>query len=273
MSRCSLAAPQMASPEVAPSAADAAPTEPVPVAVGLGNRPPRSLADLHWHDDDQARVEAALTQAQGMLVVLGPRGAGLSTTLAVLHAAHPQLPLLLDPLDDSGTALAAMARVAEGRQVLAGMHQQRAAHAFHALRALGVDLPTLSTGLLLTLAQRLVPTLCPACRVPDESVQTRATLARALNSWLGQTSSRPCMAEPAGCARCAGSGHVGVLRLYELIEVDSGVRALVESGAGPLALELGLLSEGQSLWDRGLRALAQGQISLAALRAQVREPC
>jgi type II secretory ATPase GspE/PulE/Tfp pilus assembly ATPase PilB-like protein len=60
--------------------------------------------------------------------------------------------------------------------------------------------------------------------------------------------------------------------VYELIEVDARVRGLIEAGVGALEIEQRLFADGRSLWDQGLRLVARGITSLAALRESVREP-
>ena len=49
-------------------------------------------------------------------------------------------------------------------------------------------------------------------------------------------------------------------------------RGLIASSHDPVALEHGLLAEGSSIWDCGLRRVADGAASFDALLAGVRQP-
>jgi hypothetical protein len=49
-------------------------------------------------------------------------------------------------------------------------------------------------------------------------------------------------------------------------------RGLIASGVDIVELEPGLLAEGRSIWDRGLKLVADGTTSLDALQAAVRQP-
>ena len=60
--------------------------------------------------------------------------------------------------------------------------------------------------------------------------------------------------------------------VYELLEIDAVMRALVENGTPMLHLERELFRTRSSLWQCGLRLVARGVTSLAALREAVREP-
>ena len=59
---------------------------------------------------------------------------------------------------------------------------------------------------------------------------------------------------------------------YELIDLDMRARGLIASGVDIVELEPGLLAEGRSIWDRGLKQVADGTTSLDALQAAVRQP-
>ena len=50
------------------------------------------------------------------------------------------------------------------------------------------------------------------------------------------------------------------------------MRGLVESSAPPSELEHAIYREGGTLWQSGLRLVARGITSVAALREAVREP-
>ena len=243
---------------------------------------PRALEDLGFHGADLPPVRRAVRAHQGLVLVVGPRRSGLSTTLAALHSVPPACidaagsvkpaDLLLDPPPSPAATRRAIAAIPAGRRVFSSLALERAPHVFGHFRAMGLSPARLARDLLIVVAQQLVARLCPACRLPDNSAELRQALAQATNSWLDGTPVAACVARAGGCAQCGGSGYAGHLLVYECLVVDSAVRAMAELGAIGLAMEQALFAHGSSLWDHGLRSIAQGLCSLASLRCGVREP-
>jgi type II secretory ATPase GspE/PulE/Tfp pilus assembly ATPase PilB-like protein len=159
-----------------------------------------------------------------------------------------------------------------GHLVLSTLHVDRAHHVLGRFRGLGVDPGELADHLSLVVAQRLVRKLCRSCARPDASDDLKRSMASATNSWLEGEAVRAASPRAGGCANCNGTGYRGRTLVYELIEVDARVRGLIEAGVGALEIEQRLFADGRSLWDQGLRLVARGITSLAALRESVREP-
>jgi len=240
--------------------------------------PALQLPQLGLREDDALRLGRLLCQSQGLVLIGGPRGSGVSTSLAAMRgwmlaqSAGAALPmLLLEPGHSPAALRQAVACIPQGCRVLAGAHLARAAHAFAHCRDHGVPLDAVSRHVLLVMAQRLLPRLCRFCRRPDDSAELRAALARAGNSWLAGTPIAAAQAHRPGCSRCQG-GVAGCVLIYEWLPADAGVRAMIEANAIGLDLEQALFADGRSLWDDGLRQLACGQVSLAHLRQALREP-
>ena len=84
------------------------------------------------------------------------------------------------------------------------------------------------------LAQRLVRTLCPACKQPDERGTTEL-LAEAIKPWkINSGNYRPY--KPVGCVDCRMTGFRGRMGIYELLTVTEGFRSLVHADVGMAAL-------------------------------------
>ena len=198
----------------------------------------------------------------------GPAG---SEAFEQALASDPDV-LYIDPLNSPVLAGHALRAAASGRMILATLEGARAHEAPAHLAELGVPLAGLYRQLRMVLAQRLVPTLCQQCALPDTSRSVRSILAGPGNSFLAGEGAQPRRAAPQGCPQCHGTGYRGRALLYEMLVLDTASRALLESGVGPLALEQALLSDGRSLWDQGVRLVYRGQTSLAALRSVLAEP-
>ncbi len=184
--------------------------------------------------------------------------------------------VLLAEIDSAEVAQMALRAAQAGCRVFSALDGGRAHHVFPRFRAWGVAATDLADHLALVVAQRLVRALCRHCSLPDESGAAQEALVRATDGWRSPPAARDSvparMANPGGCKHCRGEGYRGHAMVYEWIEVDSGVRSLVEEGVGSTEMERRLLADGRGLWERGLRLVASGVTSLDALRASVREP-
>jgi general secretion pathway protein E len=75
------------------------------------------------------------------------------------------------------------------------------------------------------LAQRLVRTLCPACRKPQDpadATASRAVLTELVKPWQVSGSHRPY--QPVGCVDCRMTGFRGRMGLYELLVVTEAFK-------------------------------------------------
>ena len=154
-----------------------------------------------------------------------------------------------------------------GHLVLATLHTNDAASAITRLADMGVEPYLLASSLLGVLAQRLVRTLCPACRATAAPSEGEARLLEL----LGLPAGTPLAASP-GCEQCNGTGYRGRTGVYELMAVDDALRRLIHDGAGELALRDAALHAGmRTLRVDGTRWVAARSTSLAELLRVTRE--
>jgi general secretion pathway protein E len=175
--------------------------------------------------------------------------------------------IMIGEIRDLETAQIAVQASLTGHLVLATLHTNDAASAVTRLADMGVEPYLLASSLLGVLAQRLVRTLCPVCRVahapsPGESK---------LNAALGLPPDQPVWTTP-GCDACNYTGHRGRTGVYELLPVDDAIRRDIHDGAGELALREAALRGGmRSLRADGARWIAEGHTSLAELLRVTRD--
>jgi general secretion pathway protein E len=135
------------------------------------------------------------------------------------------------------------------------------------LADMGVEPYLLASSLLGVLAQRLVRTLCPACRV----AHAPSAGENKLNVALGLPPDQPVWTTP-GCDACNHTGHRGRTGVYELLPVDDAIRRDIHDGAGELVLREAALRGGmRSLRADGARWIAEGRTSLAELLRVTRD--
>jgi type II secretory ATPase GspE/PulE/Tfp pilus assembly ATPase PilB-like protein len=180
--------------------------------------------------------------------------------------------ILLGKIASPGMAQLAIQAVQSGHLVLSTMAVGRACSVLTEFQRLHVPAAQLVDSLSLVIGQRLIGKLCRECAQPDDRELARRALASALNTWLADQSIRVRRASPAGCAHCGRTGYHGTTLAYELIEVDTRAQGLIGSGIDPIELESALLADGRTIWDRGLKRVADGTSSLDALQAALRQP-
>jgi len=169
--------------------------------------------------------------------------------------------VMIGEIRDLETAQIAVQASLTGHLVLATLHTNDASSALTRLADMGVEPYLLSSSLLGVLAQRLVRTLCPACRQAGPPTEGERALVQSMGLRPPER-----LYEPLGCDACKGSGWRGRTGVYELIVVDEAMRRLVHDGAGEHALREAARNAGaRSLRADGGRLLADGTTSLAEL--------
>jgi len=241
-----------------------------------------SLEGLGMSGGLLGRFSRLIEQPHGIVLVTGPTGSGKTTTLYASLARLPtstmniltvedpveyELPgigqtqvnprieltfakalrailrqdpdvIMIGEIRDYETAQIAIQASLTGHLVLATLHTNDAPSSVTRLIDMGVEPYLLSSSLLGVLAQRLVRKLCPHCKRRDES-----------GRW-----------HPVGCAECGQTGYKGRTGVYELMEVDDKLRALIHNRAAEsqlfVAAEAGGLKpmreDGQRLIDEGV---------------------
>ena len=127
-----------------------------------------------------------------------------------------------------------------GHLVLSTLHTNDAPGAVARLLNMGLEPHLLAATLRLSIAQRLVQRLCPACHAPYALSDADASLL-GQPALAGQTAYRP-----AGCLRCAGRGTLGRTALFEFFAPTPADAALIARNAPPTDLAAQLASEGHA---------------------------
>ena len=164
--------------------------------------------------------------------------------LRALMRQDPDI-IMVGEIRDLATAEMAIQAALTGHLVFSTLHTNDAASAVARLADLGVPGYLIAATVIGVLAQRLVRTLCPACRQRDEAT-TRELLDESVAPWRLSGGVRPF--KPVGCLECRHTGFKGRAGLYELIVVSDAARAQVHP-----ALDMGALRR-QAMKD-GMRPL------------------
>jgi len=156
-------------------------------------------------------------------------GFGFAEALRSFLRQDPNV-IMVGEIRDLETAEMSIRAALTGHLVLSTLHTNTAPGAVPRLIDMGVEPYLLASALHLTLAQRLLRLLCPACRVADEeaaALMTRYGLALEGSGTIYRA---------RGCASCKEKGYRGREGVFELFRIDERVRAAIHEGAPETAL-------------------------------------
>lgn len=241
----------------------------------------------------EARVLAGLRRRGGLMLVAGPQGSGVRTTLqamaselergdvgrrvlvpggsiglgraaraAEIEAAIAREPdvIVLGRLEDEVAATVALQAATSHVLVVAGVSASDTVTALRRLLDFGLPSSLVVDSTPVVLAQRLVRRLCGRC-----SRSVPASMAQALS--LGRSlEGAPAIGVPEGCGACLETGYIGRRAVFELLEPSDTVRDLLIQGASMAGLRRAVESVGHgSLRRSGLELVARGETSFEEL--------
>jgi type II secretory ATPase GspE/PulE/Tfp pilus assembly ATPase PilB-like protein len=189
---------------------------------------------------------------------INPRtGLGFPEMLPGVLRQAPDV-IMIGEVRDTATAATAVHAANSGHLVLATLHAPVAAAAVQSMRGWGVNPYFLASSLLGVLAQRLVRTLCPECRVPFPLEHAPHTFEE-VRPWLepdaGQT-----LYSARGCPACRQTGYAGRTGIFEVLRMSHALRQSIAFGQPTetireLAVREGLIE----LRQAALLQVARGQ--------------
>jgi general secretion pathway protein E len=167
--------------------------------------------------------------------------------------------LMVGEIRDRETAEIAMQAGLTGHLILTTVHGQSAAGPFARLVEMGIEPFILASATVGCLSQRLVRTLCTACRreaKPDPIVVDRFAQA-------GVVLPQATYYEHVGCDFCEGQGFTGRLPIAELLILNEALRAAVNGRKPSSELHQLAVAEGMTpLLRDGLLRAQRGETSL-----------
>jgi general secretion pathway protein E len=205
-------------------------------------------------------VEYAITGI-GQTAINPRAGMTFASGLRAILRQDPDV-IMLGEIRDRETAQIAVQASLTGHLVLSTLHTNSAVGAVTRLRDMGIEPFLIASSLKGVMAQRLVRRLC-GCAQPQPLQEAERALWPEL-AGLGESF------HPQGCESCQGSGYDGRMGLYEFIELDAGLIALLYDGASEVAMHDYLADKRQSLAAMATECLRRGETSLAEVLRAVR---
>jgi type IV pilus assembly protein PilB len=219
------------------------------------------------HEPVLKLVRELVNQPYGIMYVTGPTGSGKTTTLYSALAeinepgvnistaedpieydlagvnqiqAHKEIGLdfarilraflrqdpdviLVGETRDKETAQIAVEAALTGHMVFTTLHTNSAAGAFMRLHEMDVEPFLMSASTVGVMAQRLARKICQLCKEPTEVDPT-------VRQYLGLSPSVT-LYKGKGCDACNGKGVKGRVGIYEVLKMNSELRAMVARGA------------------------------------------
>jgi type IV pilus assembly protein PilB len=260
------------------------------------------LTSLGMGEHERERFSAAIHQAYGAVLVTGPTGSGKSTSLYAalgeINTPEKNIITIEDPVErqvggitqvqinpkagltfaaglrammradpdvimvgeirDRETAQIAVEAALTGHLVLSTLHTNDAPTALTRLVEMGIEPFLVASALDCVVAQRLARTLCHSCKA-------RTILPAAVLRDHGFNTGYDLeVYEPAGCARCGGSGYKGRVGLYEVMPVTEEIRTLAIERASADRIAAVAVRDGmRRLREDGLDKVRHGVTSIA----------
>lgn len=185
-------------------------------------------------------------------------GLTFASGLRTILRSDPDV-VMIGEVRDPDTAEIAVRAALTGHLVLSSIHTNDAPSALTRLNDMGVPPYITSSALLGVVAQRLVRTLCPDCKVPVDVPEDRLLAAGFTPDEIGTVN----LHGPVGCDRCNTTGYLGRVGVFEVMRMSSALQALFLRNAPAEQLREVALSEGMRPLRRD--ALEKAAVGITSL--------
>ncbi len=140
--------------------------------------------------------------------------------------------IMVGEIRDNETAEVAVNAALTGHLVLSTLHTNNAAGAFPRLLDLGVNAKVISSAISISIAQRLVRTLCTQCKkekilAGDEKETVDRILGKITDPSYLEGVQREKIWQAVGCDACNHTGYKGRLGVYEAVIMDEDIEKVV----------------------------------------------
>ncbi|WP_346837747.1 GspE/PulE family protein [Microbulbifer sp. SAOS-129_SWC] len=206
-------------------------------------------------EDPIEMVEESFNQTQ----VHHSIGLDFAAGIRTLMRQDPDI-IMVGEIRDLETAQMAVQAALTGHLVISTLHTNDAPTAVTRLLDLGLPHYLLKSTVLGVMAQRLVRTLCPACKQKDEiSEEDWQALVR---PWKAPRP--PVVYRPEGCLECRNTGYRGRQGIYEILPFTEAVQAQITADSDLQQLRRRAMREGMnSLRLSGAKKVAAGLTTVA----------
>ncbi len=242
----------------------------------------REKSQLGLKPHDLRKFDHILKNPHGILLVTGPTGSGKSTTLytalsdlnkedvniitvedpveanidginqvqvnnkadltfaTALRSILRQDPdiIMIGEIRDRETASIAVQASITGHLVVSTLHTNSAASTITRLIDMGIEPYLIADSTVGVIAQRLVRRLCPECK------RAKKADGEELEMLMRKPGEELTVYEPCGCPKCDGTGFLGRIGVYEIMEVTPQLKHIISRGGDAEAIKEQALKDG-----------------------------
>ena len=153
--------------------------------------------------------------------------------------------ILVGEIRDGETTELAIQAALTGHLVFSTLHTSSAAGALPRLLDLGAETFLLASTMNAVLAQRIVRTICPHCKVsytplPQLVEEMKTVLGKYFPPQLKDVK----LYKGKGCEECGGSGYIGRVGIFETLPISEKIGSLILQHADSGAIEKEAIAEG-----------------------------
>lgn len=168
---------------------------------------------------------------------------------------------------DLETASMAIEASLTGHFVLSTLHTNDSSSAPNRLIDMGVQPFLIASSLIAVLAQRLLRTLCTACKEPIQVTEFELSLLR-----VSKVPQEATIFKAVGCPKCNHNGYTGRTTVCELLVISDTIRPLIMSKADAGQLKKAATREGmKTLRQDALRKVFNGITSVEEMARAINE--
>lgn len=270
------------------------------IVIRILNRSSYKLGKEHlgMNENNLNKLKNIISNPHGIVLVTGPTGSGKSTTLYTvlneLNSDDVNIVTIEDPVEytldginqvnvnsksgmtfasglrsilrqdpdivmigeirDEETAQIAIKAAITGHLVLSTLHTNDSASSITRLIDMGIEPYLVSTSICGVIAQRLVRRICPNCKESYEATDYEKKIL------IGNSEENLTLYKGQGCGHCNGTGYLGRIGVYEIMDITRKHRDLINETKNPnvlkdLSLENGMTTLGQECKELVLKGI------------------
>ncbi len=239
-------------------------------ALGYLNHPQKKI----WTAEDPVEItQYGLRQVQ----INVKAGLTFATAMRSFLRANPDV-IMVGEMRDEETANIAIEASLTGHQVLSTLHTNSAPETVTRLLDMGLEPIYFAEALIGIMAQRLVKTLCPACKVSHApAIEEIEQMIHEFGAELWEKRVKVSaeawrkaskMCKPVGCEKCNFTGYRGRMGIYEYLGNSDELKRLIYQKAKVSDIREKAIEEGMfTLKMDGILKVATGETTLQQILA------
>ena len=195
-------------------------------------------------------------------------GLDFSSAMRSFLRSDPDI-IMVGEMRDYETAKMGVEASTTGHLVLSTLHTNNAPETIVRLLEIGIDPFAFSDSLLCVLAQRLVRSLCPACKTAyhpgrEEFDELKHQGGEKIFAEPGVLyNDKLSLYRPQGCPQCNQTGYRGMIGLFELLVATDTIKQMIISRQSIASIRDAAISEGmQTLLQCGVKKILRGETDL-----------